>query len=256
VVFALIGFPPQDTAMLKGLAAERMLFTWGRSTPGQQISVAKFMVQYWEYCTNFVYSRLESLADDFTSDLLRVHLADPEALTVDEIVNVIHAVSFAGHETTTNVATSALLRLLTHREQWEALCADRSLLSTAVEEALRYDPSLFTWRRMTTVDTSIGGVDVPAGAHLLLLLGSANHDPAQFPEPEAFDITRTGASQHLTFGRGIHYCFGAPLARMEIAAMLDILATRAPGLRLLSGQQIAYPANICLRGPRALWLTT
>ncbi|WP_399091733.1 cytochrome P450 [Streptomyces sp. BBFR2] len=253
VVFALIGFPAEDTVMLKELAAERMVFTWGRATPEQQTDVAKFMVRYWKYCVDFVHRRLAEPRDDFTSDLVRVHLADPEALTVDEITNVIHAISFAGHETTTNVATSALLRLLSDRAQWEALCADPSLVPQAVEEALRYDPSLFTWRRKTTRAVDIGGVTVPEGAKLLLQIGSANHDPQAFDDPEAFDIRREAARHHLTFGRGIHYCFGAPLARMEIGTMLELLTRRAPDLRL-AGEPVDYPKNICFRGPTELWL--
>jgi len=254
VIFALIGFPAEDTAMLKELAAERMVFTWGRSTEEQQVRVAEFMVRYWQYCTDFVQDRLAQPRDDFTSDLVHVHLDCPDALSVDEIVNVIHAVSFAGHETTTNVATSALLRLLTDRQQWAALCADPSLVPQAVEEALRYDPSLFTWRRVATERAEIGGVEVPAEAKLLLLIGSANHDPQVFDQPESFDLRRAGANQHLTFGRGIHYCFGAPLARMEITVMLEYLAARAPSLRLSPGASVEYPENICFRGPQELWL--
>jgi cytochrome P450 len=254
VVFALIGFPPEDTYMLKGLAAERMAFVWGNPTAEQQVEVAGFMVQYWQYCLDFVQRRLADPREDFTSGLVRIHLEDPRALTVDEIVNVVYSVSFAGHETTTNVATSALLRLLSNRPQWEALCADVTLVQQTVEEALRFDPSLFTWRRQAATDCEIGGVPVPAGAKLLLLIGSANHDPDAFPEPESFDIRRRLPSHHLTFGKGIHYCLGASLARMEIAAVLEMLSQRAPTLRLAPGQELEYPINTCVRGPRALQL--
>ncbi|CAM01906.1 cytochrome P450 [Saccharopolyspora erythraea] len=254
IVFNLIGFPESDMEMLKGLAINRMAFTWGRSTEAEQVRIAKNQVDYWQYCTEFVASRLAEPKDDFTSDLIRTHLADPDELSVDEITNVVHALSFAGHETTTNVSSSMIQRLLTHREQWEELCADPALIPKAIEEGLRFDPSLFTWRRITTKPVSIGGVEVPAGAKLLLLVGSANHDPAKFPDPEAFNIHRSGAQAHLTFGRGIHSCFGAPLARLEMQIMLEELTARMPGLRLVEDQDVQYHVNACFRGPVELWL--
>ncbi|MFE5566572.1 cytochrome P450 [Amycolatopsis japonica] len=254
IVFDLIGFPRADMEWLKGLALNRMAFTWGRSSEAEQIEIAGNMVRYWQYCTDFVTGRVQNPRDDFTSDLARAHLDDPEQLTIDEIINVIHALSFAGHETTANVSASLLHRLLGHRERWEQLCADPALIPKAVEEGLRYDPSLHTWRRITTRPVTIGGVEVPAEAKLLLLIGSANHDPAMFPDPEVFDIHRTGAQHHLTFGRGIHSCFGAPLARMEMRIMLEELTSRLPGLRMDAGQPMDYHENACFRGPVRLWI--
>jgi len=254
IVFDLIGFPRADMESLKGLALNRMAFTWGRSSKAQQIRIAENMVDYWRYCTDFVISRAQDPQDDFTSDLARVHLDDPDELTVHEIINVIHALSFAGHETTANVSASLLHRLLGHRERWEQLRADPSLIPKAVEEGLRYNPSLHTWRRITTRPVTIGGVEVPAGSKLLLLIGSANHDPATFPDPEVFDLHRAGAQQHLTFGRGIHACFGAPLARMEMRIMLEELTARLPGMRLDIEQPLGYHENACFRGPVRLWL--
>jgi len=97
-------------------------------------------------------------------------------------------------------------------------------------------------------------VELPAGAKILLLLGSAGRDPGKFGEPETFDIHRRDARAHLAFGKGIHYCFGAPLARMEVRIVLELLTAQAPGLRLSAGPAPAFPANICFRGPRHLWV--
>ncbi|MFD5554705.1 cytochrome P450 [Streptomyces sp. NPDC127068] len=255
IVFALIGFPREDWSRLKSLAADRMLFTWGRPTANQQVAVARRMSEYWTYCTEFVDRQLAYPEDCFTGDLARSHHDDPEALTADEITNVVHAVSFAGHETTTSVATSAIMRLMRHREQWDALCEDPHLIPQAVEEALRYDPALFTWRRVTTVDDAdLGTTRVPAGTPVLLVIGSANHDETQFDAPDAFNIRREGARRHLTFGKGGHYCFGAPLARMEIAAMLATLSARAPGLRLSEDQEPPFHVNLVFHGPSELFL--
>lgn len=254
IVFGLIGFPESDMNWLKGLAAKRLAFTWGRSCEEGQIAIARNMVTYWRYCCDFVVRRDQEPAGDFTSDLLRICHENPEELSREEIVNIIYSVSFAGHETTTNVATSAVWRLLTHRDQWEALCADSALIPGAVEEALRFDPSLFTWRRITRAAATIGGTPVPADARLLLLVGSANHDETVFADPDRFDIRRATARKHLTFGHGIHFCVGAPLARLEIAAIFECLSQHAPGLRLAPDSPVTFPANVCFRGPESLWL--
>ena len=232
MIFALIGFPPEDTELLKSWCGNRMAFSWGRPSVAEQTAIATNMARYWRYCEGFVADRLADPRDDFTSDHVRVHLDDPEALTVDEIVGVIYGLSFAGHETTTNLTSNTVRRLLQHRDQWEELCADPTLIPNAVEEVLRYDTSVIAWRRITTREVRIGGVDVPAGAKLMLLLACADRDPERFPDPDRFDIHRVDAARHLAFGKGIHFCLGAPLARMEGRIAFRALHTRFPGMRL------------------------
>ncbi|HEX3260279.1 MAG TPA: cytochrome P450, partial [Pseudonocardia sp.] len=188
MIFTLIGFPPEDTELLKSYCGNRMAFSWGRPTVAEQTAIAADMARYWRYCERFVADRIADPRDDFTSDHVRVHLDDPEALTVDEIVGVIYGLSFAGHETTTNLTTNAVRRLLEHPDQWQEICADPTLIPGAVEEVLRFDTSVVAWRRITTRAGSIGGVEVPAQAKLMLMLAAADHDPGRFPDPDAFDI--------------------------------------------------------------------
>ena len=126
MIFTLIGFPAEDTELLKSWCGNRMAFSWGRPSVAEQIEIAGGMARYWRYCERFVADRIADPVDDFTSDHVRVHLEDPEALAVDEIVGVIYGLSFAGHETTTNLTTNAVRRLLEDREQWAAICADPS----------------------------------------------------------------------------------------------------------------------------------
>jgi cytochrome P450 len=254
-IFRFIGFPDGDTEMLKGWCTDRLHVTWGRPAAGVQVSVAQHMVAYWQYCSRFVADRLAAPADDFTSDLLRIHLADPEAISVDEITNIAYGLSFAGHETTTNLIANTVRRLLEHPDQWGLLVEDPGRIPGAVEEALRFDTSVVAWRRVTTEAVEIGGVPVPAGAKLLLLLGSANHDPAEFPEPERFDVTRANARNHLAFGKGIHFCLGAALARLQGRIVLELLTSRLPALRLVPGQHYTFPANVSFRGPQRLEVT-
>ena len=252
MIFTLIGFPDQDMDVLKSWCGNRMAFSWGRPGPDEQAEIAANMVRYWRYCEDFVAQRAREPRDDFTSDLIRVHLADPAALSLEEITNIAYGLSFAGHETTTNLTGNTLLRLLGDRAVWEELCASPQAIPGAIEEVLRYDTSVITWRRVTTRPSKIGQVEIPAGAKVLLLLGSAGRDPGRFGEPETFDIHRRDARAHLAFGKGIHYCFGAPLARMEARIVLELLTSQAPGLRLSAGPAPDFPANICFRGPRQL----
>lgn len=254
IIFALLGFDPEDTELLKSWAGNRMLFSWGRPTDDEQAEIAGYMLRYWDYCEAHTARRLAAPADDFTSDLVRIHLEDPEAIAPAEISHVIYGFSFAGHETTTNLISNTVRRLLETPGAWSELVADRSLIPAAVDEGLRHDSSVLVWRRRATVATEIGGVAIPAGAAVVLLLGAANHDPRVFADPDRFDLHRTDAHRHLSFGWGKHYCLGAPLAKLEVAVVLETLLDRAPGLRLAPGPQLAFHPNVSFRGPRELWV--
>jgi cytochrome P450 len=129
---------------------------------------------------------------------------------------------------------------------------DRHLIPAAVEETLRYDPSVPVWRRVTTRPVTLAGRELPAGARLFLWLAAAGRDPAAFPEPDAFDLHRPDADRHLAFGQGLHYCLGANLGRLETQIAVSELARRHPGLRLVPGQRLTFHPNISFRGPQSL----
>ena len=254
-IFRLIGFPPEDTELIKAWASDRLAFSWGKPTPDQQTAIAQQMLEYWRYCQNFVTTRFEQPSDDFTSDLVAEHRADPEALTLDEIRSIIYGLSFAGHETTTNLISNTVRNLLTHRDEWDKVCTDPAQSAGAVEETLRFDTSVITWRRLATRDVVIGGVDVPAGARLLLSLGGSNRDAARFRDPDNFDIARSNARQHVSFGKGSHYCLGASLARTEVQAVIEELARLTPHVALVPDQHLSFHPNVSFRGPQQLWLS-
>ncbi len=251
IIFALLGFPPEDTDMLKTWCGDRMSFSWGRPTVEKQCAIANDMLAYWAYCESHVELRLRESADDFTSDLLQIHLADPSAITIAEIAHVIYGMSFAGHETTTNLLSNTVRRVLA-AGAWSVLLGDPTLIPKAVDEGLRFDSSVITWRRMTTAPTTLGGVELPVGAKLLLLLGSANRDPEVFDDPERFDLHRADANRHLSFGFGRHYCLGATLAKLEVQVVLEELTTRFPTLRLAVERPLEFHPNVSFRGPRRL----
>ena len=251
-IFTMIGFPDDDLERLKAWCGERLVMTWGRPSVDDQVRIARQMVDYWNYCKAFVARRDAERADDFTSDLLRT--ADEDgSLSREEIASIIYALSFAGHETTTNLLANTLRRVLESPGTWGTLRAEPALIGNTVEEGLRHDTSVVTWRRGAREAAAVGGVEVPAGAKLLLLLASANHDPQRFPEPERFDPRRGNARAHIAFGMGIHYCLGAALARMQVAIVLELMTERFPHARILE-QPYAFSPNISFRGPAALRL--
>ena len=145
-------------------------------------------------------------------------------------------------------------RLLEDPERWARVVADPAVIPGAVEETLRFDPSVCVWRRVTTKAASVGGVELPAGAKLFLWLAAAGRDAAVFPEPDAFDVDRDNARRHLAFGRGIHFCLGSSLGKLEAELALAELARRFPRMALVEDQKLSFHPNISFRGPQALWV--
>ena len=150
------------------------------------------------------------------------------------------------------MSANAIVTLMRHRQAWERLCAEPALIPNAVEELLRFDSSVITWRRKALKAVEVAGVAIPEGAKLLLALCSGNRDAAHFPEPDRLDIDRDNAKTHLSFGFGIHYCLGAPLARLELKVILEELTRRLPSLRLAPDQPWEFPPNTSFRGPARL----
>jgi cytochrome P450 len=254
VVFSLIGYPEEDTEMLKSWCSDRLKITWGRPLPEEQLQTIEKMTAFFDYIENFVHRRAEDLRDDYTSDLLRIRAEDEENLSLDEVVSICYSLSFAGHETTTNLILNGLRQLLGRPGLWEELREDPGLIENAVEEVLRRDTSVIAWRRSTTRPVEIAGVEVPEDARLMLLLASANRDENIFEDPDEFDIRRENASKHIAFSHGIHFCLGAPLARLEARIAFELLTQRLPDLRLSpSDQRLEFDPNISFRGPKELW---
>jgi hypothetical protein len=209
------------------------------------------MVRYWEYCCALVARRHKEASDDLPSDLVRMQ-QDGAEISDHEIANICYSQLFAGQETTTSLMGNGLREFLLHPEEWNAVIADRSLIPNAIDEILRFTPSIVAWRRRVKAQASVGGVDLPEKTNLLLLLGSGNRDDAIFEDPERFDIRRKNARAHLSLGYGIHYCLGAQLAKLQMAIVLETLPQRLPNLRLKPGQAFTFVPNASFRTPRAL----
>ena len=253
-IFRFIGFPESDDHQLKEWCSDRLAFSWGKPTNEEQVDIAEKMLSYWRYCRDFVAAKHENPGDDFASELLAAHDADNDELTYREVESIVYGLSFAGHEIVSHLLSNALLCLLPRREAWDELCQDRSLIPNALEEVLRFESPQTSWRRVANVDTTLAGVDVPAGTNIFLSLGAANHQPDHFQDPTTFDIHREKAKFNISFGKGIHFCLGARLAKFEASVMLEVLSERIPSLRLIEGQELVRFPNITFRGPNELMI--
>ena len=252
VVFRFMGFPEADDAKLKEWCGNRLAFSWGQPTPQEQVDIATKMVAYWRYVREFTANKRENPGDDFASELLADHAANPDDITYREVESILYGLSFAGHEPVTLMLGNALLSLLPRRDDWASLCANPDQIPAALEEVIRWNSPQIGWRRITTCDTTLGGVDIPAGTQIYLNLGAGNHDPAEFDEPTAFNIARPNARNNISFGKGNHFCLGAKLARFEAKIAMEVLVERMPSLKLVDDQVLTRFPNISFRGPQSL----
>jgi cytochrome P450 len=254
VLFRVLGLPETDLVRVKEGARYRGVVIFGRASEDEQAHAARELASFWQYAAAMVEARTKSPSDDFVSALVEARDVDGdnEALAPPEVTSIMLMMLFAGHETTTNLLGNSFHRLLADRASWEAICREPGLIPNAIEEVLRFDSSVITWRHKAKQAVDIGGVPVPAQAKLLLLLSSANRDPAVFADPDRFDIRRPNAREHLSFGYGVHNCLGAPLARLEARVVLEEVSRRLPTLRLAGNTTLEFPPDISMRGPRSL----
>ena len=202
------------------------------------------------YLSGLVDARLDAQGDDLLSAFLTADEPDQQ-MSRDDLLATAQLLLIAGHETTVNAVANGMLTLLRHPEILERLRREPNLIIGLVEELLRYEPPVHMLQsRVALADIDIGGTTIPAGAPITLVLAAGNRDPDRFSDPDRFDPDRTD-NQHLGFGGGIHYCFGAPLARMETQIALTELARRLVDPRLVEDPPPYRPSPM-LRGPRHL----
>ena len=232
VIAEILGVEPERRADFKRWsdAVVSQVTQPGQRPTGQFNVIGDGVDGFHQYFEAALEERRRRPKDDLISALVRAETEDA-SLTADEVLAFTALLLVAGNETTTNLIGNAVLTLLRRPDQLTKVLADPSLLPNALEESLRYEAPVQMLFRRTTAECKIAGVAIPAGAMVVPLLGSANRDESRYADPDRFDVMRDSQG-HLAFGQGIHFCLGAPLARLEARVALGALLQRLPFLEL------------------------
>ena len=249
VISDLLGIPREDREQIRGWTENLLRIDRGRDQ-GIDEEVRRGLRDFTSFLKELFARKRREPTDDMISRMVRAEEED-ETLSEDEILSTVFLMYLAGHVTTVNLVGSGVVALLTHPDQLAKLQADPSLAKNVVEETLRYwGPVDFIGRRFAKEDLAIAGTEIPKGEQVTVSLLSANRDPERFANPDVFDITRPDANRHVAFGKGIHVCLGAPLARIEGQIAFETLIRRYPELRLAVPEDEIVWSGSFLRGFR------
>lgn len=234
IIAEMIGASPQDIPLFRNWAADinRLFELGGRMTAHAAETAQNSLQTMREYILKLVEERRENPQDDIVGRLVNAE----EKLTLNELVSTCVTLFVAGHETTTNLIGNGMYLLLKHPEQMRLLQQNLALIPGAVEEILRYEPSVPRTWRIVKEDIMLHQQTIKAGSLIFPILSAANRDPEHFPNPDEFNIQRDNKKQ-LAFGYGIHFCLGAPLARVEGAIAIEALLRRLPDMQLVNTPQ-------------------
>jgi cytochrome P450 len=261
VIGRLLGVPAADFDRLKAWSDDlATVVGTALATPDKYARAAGSWQAMRDYFAAHIAARRAAPPADALGDMLRAQREDARFGDEELIANAV-LLLFAGHETTTNLIANGVLALFRNPRERARLAAEPALAASAVEEFLRYDGPVQAVTRVAREEVAIGKRRVRRGERLVLVLNAANRDPAQFPEPDRLDIARE-PNRHIAFGYGIHFCLGAPLARLEAAIALPRLLARLPELAPAGGApewidslvfrgMKALPVSFAARGPRA-----
>ncbi|MFJ5608296.1 cytochrome P450 [Streptomyces sp. NPDC093221] len=253
VIAEMLGIPAADRGLLRPWsAAITGMFELNPTEESARRAVTA-SEEFSAYLHELIAARRTDPGEDLISALIAAR-EDGDVLSEQEMISTIVLLLNAGHEATVNTTTIGWLTLFHHPDQLQLLYDAPDRLRDGVDEMLRYDTPLQMFERWVLDDIEVGGTVIPRGSEVALLFGSANRDPARFTDPDRFDVTRPAAdNRHVSFGAGIHYCLGAPLARLELGASFGTFLRQAPGLRLVA--EPAWSPGYVIRGPEELLVT-
>ena len=249
VIAEMLGIPPEDRAQFAVWSDQRARILEPTLSPDERETADAAMRSLDEYLMPIISARRVDPKDDIISALAQAE-EEGDKLTEREVLIMLRLLLVAGNETTTNLIGNGVLALLRHPDQLAAMREDPALIPSAVEELLRFDSPVQVDVRSVLDDCEVNGFRVRRGDNVVTLLGAANRDPDRFEAPDRLDVRR-GDQNHLSFGRGIHHCLGAPLARLEGRVVLQALIERFSSLRLLEDRP-AFRSSVALRGLLAL----
>jgi cytochrome P450 len=251
VIAHMLGVPEEDMPRILSWSQD-VGHVMGRGfhhAPERAVGLRGFM----DYVTATVEARRTAPRDDLLGALIAAE-EEGDKLTTQELIVSFFNLLFSGHETTTTLLANGMLAFLQHPDQWQLLCADPARAADAVEELLRYVTPVSWVTRVALEDVELQGQVIHRGPSIKLVLGSANHDPDHFRDPERFDIDRQDDARGLFFGKGIHYCMGNALARLEATAAFETMARRFPAIRQAS-DRLEWRPNPLMRRVAALPIT-
>lgn len=248
VIAEMLGIPESDRAQLRPWSAD--ICGMYELNPSEETATkaVRASVEFSEYLLELIAARRKEPGDDLISGLIAAY-DEGDRLTEQEMISTAVLLLNAGHEATVNSTVNGWWALFRNPDQLAALRADHSLIPSAIEELMRYDTPLQLFERWVLDEIEIDGTTIPRGAEIAMLFGSANHDAAVFETPAELDLTRK-ENPHISFSAGIHYCIGAPLARIELAASMTALLEQAPTLRLAAEPE--RKPNFVIRGLEGL----
>lgn len=254
VIGHLVGVPESMHRQIVDWANQRVDLRFGNLPAEAQIAAARGQQDSHAYTSGLVAERRATPGEDLVSWMVQDSDSSDDPLSDDQLAAQVTDMLSAGHETSAHFLVLMLHRVLPDRELWAALPGRPDLVTWTVEEALRLvGPAQAIWREAKH-DTEISGVTIPAGARVSVVLGSANHDEQVFEAPDDFRLGRSNASQHVAFGRGIHTCVGAAIARAEMRTSLESLASRLPNLRLAADDGLIFRPSAIQRSAKRLYL--
>jgi cytochrome P450 len=252
VIAEMLGVPPEERDQFKYWSTHIASFiARGYSVPDKAFKAQEALLALSDYLKKTIAARRQDPKNDLISALISAE-EKGDMCTEEEIISTCSALLLAGHETTTNLIGNGLLALIHHPDQLIKLRNNPSLITSAVEELVRYDTPLQATARMATQDFEMCGKQIKSGQRIMAILGAANRDPEQFPDPDRLDIERSG-NRHLGFGIGIHFCLGAALARLEAEIAINTVLQRLPNIRLCGSLQ--WLDTMMFRGVKALPVT-
>ena len=256
VIADQLGVPRDDLRKIKAWSDAFASRLGGMVTPEEEIENAKLIVEYQQYMVRVIEDRRATPRDDMISDLANTTIEDGRLMTLEELLSMIQQLLVAGNETTTSAITGGMLSLIQLSDQLQLLLDDPGMIDNAVEEILRLEtPSAGLWR-VVTRDTEIRGVAIPKDSLLMLRYAAGDRDETVFTQPEAMDVCRANADDHLAFGQGTHFCPGAMLARKEMQVAFRKLLQRLTRVQLAEGKNdLTHWPNVVLRGLKSLHIT-
>jgi cytochrome P450 len=249
VIAEMLGVPPEDRHRFQGWSAA---IVSSNSSRWGALKAIPSVMAFVGYIRSLIKTKRESPCDDLLTALVKAEEAGDQ-LSDDELLAMVFLLLVAGHETTVNLIANGVLTLLENADQLRVLLGNASLIKSAVEELLRFNGPLETaTERFACEDTIVAGTTIPRGEQVFAILASANRDARQFIDPDRLDLARE-PNHHLAFGYGVHYCLGAPLARLEGQIAISTLLRRIPDLQLATAvDALRWKRGLVLRGLESL----